>query len=123
MEKQKEEIIELEQKLIEAIRTSDLLFLDRILHQDLLFLAPNGTVITKAMDLDSHKAGEMVVEEIKSTIEELNITQDTAVVVLVYDTKGKMLGNPIEGRFKYVRVWKKFDDSFKVIGGSCLRVS
>jgi hypothetical protein len=122
MQINKDEVIALEHALINAISTSDLQFLDKILHDDLRFLAPNGQVITKAMDLASHKAGEMVVDEIKPTIEEIKIVDDTAIVVIVYDTKGMMLGNPIEGRFRYIRIWKGFSDSLKVIGGSCFKL-
>ena len=49
------------------------------------------------MDLDSHRSGTMVVEALMSTIENISFIETTAVVVVVYDTKGKMLGNPIEG--------------------------
>lgn len=119
---QKNEIIELEKKLIEAIKTSDIQFLDKILHDDLLFIIPNGQVITKAMDLASHKAKEMIVDELVPEMEELNIVDDTAIVVMIYDTKGKMLGNPIEGKFRYIRFWKHFPEGFKVIGGSCFQL-
>jgi len=119
---QKSEIIELEHKLIEGIKTNNVQFLDKILHDDLLFLAPNGEVITKAIDLASHKAGEMVVDVITPTIQEITIIDDTAIVVIVYDTKGKMLGNPIQGQFRYIRIWKSFNDGYKVIGGSCFKL-
>ena len=118
----KTDIIELENRLVAGIKTSDLTFLDKVLHDDLLFLTPNGQTINKAMDLASHKAGEMIVERIISTIEEINIIGDTAVVVVVYDTKGIMLGNPIEGKFRYIRLWKQFPDGLRVIGGSCCQL-
>ena len=56
------EIIEIENQLIKGIKTSDLKFLDKIIHDDLLFIAPNGETVTKAMNLASHRRGEMVVE-------------------------------------------------------------
>jgi ketosteroid isomerase-like protein len=115
-------IIDLENKLLEAIKKSDISVLEEILHDDLLFMLPNGNVITKALDLSSHRAGEMVVEEIIPTVEQINIIEDTAVVTVVYDSKGSMLGNPIRGKFRYVRFWKKFPDGFKVIGGSCAQL-
>jgi ketosteroid isomerase-like protein len=118
----KEKILELESRLIPAISTSDVAFLNDFLHDDLRFLAPTGQIVTKAMDLASHKAGEMVVEKIDSTIEDIKIFGDTAVVVIVYDTKGVMLGNPIEGKFRYIRIWKEFSDGIKVIGGSCFKL-
>lgn len=122
METTKELITQLEQSLVEAIKDNDVRFLDQALHDDLLFIAPNGQLITKVMDLDSHRAGEMIVEQITVTIEDISIIDDTAIVVIVYDTKGTMLGKPIEGKFKYIRVWKRFAEGFKVVGGSCLRL-
>ena len=116
------EIIDLENKLLEAIKKSDVAYLDKILHDDLLFMLPDGNVITKEIDLASHRSGEMVVEEIVPTIEQINFIEDTAVVTVVYDSKGSMLGNPIRGKFRYIRFWKKFPDGMKVIGGSCTQL-
>lgn len=118
----KSEIIYLETQLIEAIKTSDIGFLESVLHDDLLFLTPDGSIITKAIDLASHRAGEMIVKEIIATIEEINLIGDTAIAVVVYDTKGTMLGNPIEGKFRYIRIWKQFPDGIKIIGGSCCKI-
>jgi ketosteroid isomerase-like protein len=118
----KEEIIEIEKKLIEGIKTSDIKLLDKLLHDDLLFIAPNGQTVTKEMDLASHRAGEMEVEQLTATFEDIKIMGDNAVVVVVYDTRGKMLGNPIQGQFRYIRIWKMFTDGLKVIGGSCFKI-
>lgn len=122
MQLNKQNILELEHKLIDAIIQSNIEFLDQVLHDDLLFMIPDGTVITKAMDMESHKRGDMVVEYLKPCFEEINLFDDVAVVVVVYDTKGEMLGNPVEGNFRYIRVWKEFSDGLKVIGGSCIMV-
>lgn len=118
----KNEITDLENKLVDGIKNSDITFLDQVLHNDLLFLAPNGQIITKAIDLASHQAGEMIVEQLILTIEEINIVDDTAIVVVVYNTKGTMLGSPIQGQFRYIRIWKQFPDGLKVIGGSCFHL-
>ena len=113
----------MELTLIEGIKTSNVSLLDKLLHNDLLFIAPNGQTITKAMDLDSHRAGHMHVEQLIPSIENIHLMGDNAVVVVVYDTKGKMLGNPIAGKFRYLRVWKKTTDGLQVIGGSCFSIS
>jgi ketosteroid isomerase-like protein len=118
----KEEIFEIENQLLEGIKTSDINLLDNILHDDLLFMAPSGQIVTKEMDLASHRAGEMKVEQLTAKFESIKIIGDNAVVVVVYDTKGKMLGTPIQGKFRYIRIWKMFPDGLKVIGGSCFRV-
>lgn len=119
---EKIDIEKLESRLIEAIQSSDLSFLDTVLHDDLKFVAPNGLVVTKQMDLESHRNKSMVVESIESTIEDIQLIADTAIVVVVYDTKGVMLGNPIEGRFRYLRIWKRIDGHFKIIAGSSTKI-
>ncbi len=86
----KKYITNIEFKLVEAIKSSDVKFLDIVLHDDLLFIAPNGQLITKQMDLASHRAGEMVVEQLIPIIEDVKIMDDTAVVIVVYDTKGNV---------------------------------
>ncbi len=123
MQPTREEIIKLEHQLIEAIKSSNVEFIESILHDDLLFLAPNGQVITKEMDLNSHKAKQMIVEQLLPDFEEIQIIGDTAIVVVVYHTKGVMLGTPINGKFRYVRTWKIFENTLKVISGACLQLS
>ncbi len=118
----REAIIELENKLIMGIKENNVKLLDSLLHDDLLFIVPNGQTITKERDLASHSAGEMVVEELSPTIENIKIIDDTAVVIVVYDTRGRMLNQPIQGRFRYIRIWKQFRDGIKVIGGSCFQL-
>lgn len=118
----KQQITALEHQLIAAICNSNIPFLEQVLHDDLRFMAPNGQVITKAMDLASHRAGEMVVEELIPTLEEITLMENTAIVTVVYATKGSMLGTPIAGKFRYIRFWKQFEDGLKVIGGSCIQL-
>jgi ketosteroid isomerase-like protein len=108
-----------EDTLLQAMLAHDVEKLDALLHDDLLFITPDGQTITKSMDLDAHRKGLMVIERISTTIEQINIIGDNAVVTLLMDTKGKMIDMPIEGRFRYIRVWKKLGADFKVIGGSC----
>jgi len=96
--------------------------LEKILHDDLLFIAPNGQMVNKQMDLTAHRSGEMEVEQLTANFERINIMGDNAVVVVVYNTKGRMLGKAIQGQFRYIRIWKMFADGPKVIGGSCCQV-
>jgi hypothetical protein len=116
-----EAIVDIEHRLIRAIKSSDIVFLDACLHDDLLFIAPRQ-VVNKSMDLASHRAGQMVVDELIPTFEEIKIIGDTASVIVVYETKGTMMGNPIQGKFRYLRIWQSFGGALKVIGGSCMKI-
>jgi ketosteroid isomerase-like protein len=119
----KQQVIDLESRLIEAISANDSTWLEQHLHEDLLFLGPGGQIITRQVDLDSHRKHEMVVAHLIPTFEEIRIMGDTVTVVVVYDTRGTMLGQPIEGNIRYVRVWKMIDDRLQVIAGSCHMLS
>jgi hypothetical protein len=119
----KEKILEKETELLKAIESRDIDKLEHLLHEELLFILPGGETITKKMDLDSHRAGEMVVEKLKTSYEKLNIIEDTAIVTLSIETQGKMLGKDFQGKFRYIRMWKQIDEELKVIGGSCTRIS
>lgn len=119
---QETDVVELERQLVEAIKTSNVAWLDAALHDDLLFLTPDGGMLTKETDLAAHQAGTMVVDELTPTLERIAVHGDTAVVVVVYETKGKMLGKSVAGPFRYLRVWQRFADGLKVIGGSCTKV-
>jgi len=116
------EILKREDELLEAIKSSDIITLDKLLHNECLFIMPDGKAITKQMDLAAHRSGAMVVEELKSTIEQIKLIESIAVVIVVYETKGKMLENPIQGRFRYIRIWNSFEGDLKVIGGSCVQI-
>ena len=115
----KELVIQSENLLIAAMKASNIEALGSLLHDDLLFITPDGQAITKEMDLDSHRSGTMVVNEINPEIEIINIIGDTAVITIAIAAKGSMLGEPIEGKFRYIRVWKLIGNTLKVIAGSC----
>lgn len=112
----------LEQRLLIAMQKHDVIELDQLLHDDLLFITPDGNAITKAMDLEAHRSGAMVIERIVPTLEKISMISDAAVVVLRMETKGSMMGQPIEGTFRYIRVWKKTDNEYRVIAGSCTAI-
>lgn len=119
----KVQLIEAENLLLEAIKTSNVKALDEMLYNELAFMTPDGQVVTKEMDLEAHRSGAMEVNEINATVEEVNLIGDTASVIVVYDSRGRMFGTPISGRFRYLRVWKLMEGNLKVIGGSCIKIS
>lgn len=118
----KQDVIEAENKLFSAQLVSNVDALDQLLHNDLIAVAPTGQVLTKQMDLDSHKAKTMIIEDASTIIDEIKIAGDTALSIVTMTAKGKMMGTPLEGKFRYFRVWKRFDDELKVIGASFMQL-
>ena len=118
----KEDIVEAENKLFSAQLVSNVDILDQLLHDDLIAVAPTGQIVTKEMDLDSHKAKTMIIEVASTEIDDIRITGDIALSIVTMTAKGKMMGTPLEGKFRYFRVWKRFDDKLKVIGASIMQL-
>jgi len=117
-----QKILEIENQLREAMKKSDVEILEQLLHDDLLFVLPSGEVITKKTDLETHQSGNLVLEEITSSIDSIKQIDENVVVTLSSKLKGKMLEQNFEGNFRYLRVWKMFDGQLKVIAGSCVAV-
>lgn len=115
---QETQIIECENRLLEAMKTSDIQVLDELLHNDLVFNIPTGQTITKAADIENYKSGMMVVSEIKASNQIIKLIDETALVTLTIYLKAKYGNQIVDGKFKYLRVWKLFNNKWKVIAGS-----
>jgi len=118
----REDVIEVENKLFSAQLVSNVEILDQLLHDDLIAVTPTGQIVTKEMDLNSHRAKTMIIEEASTEIDEIKITADTALSIVTMTAKGKVMGTPLEGKFRYFRVWKLFDEKLKVIGASFMQL-
>ncbi|MNN77229.1 hypothetical protein D3C81_1936730 [compost metagenome] len=96
--------------------------LDQLLFDNLIAIAPTGQMLTKEMDLNAHRTKAMIIEEASTEIDDIRITGDTALSVVTMTAKGKVMGAPLEGKFRYFRVWKYVDDKLKVIGASFMQL-
>ncbi|BDD11404.1 hypothetical protein FUAX_38360 (plasmid) [Fulvitalea axinellae] len=114
----KTQIIELEGRLAEAMIKSDINTLDYLLHDDLLFVIPTGQTVTKEMDLSNFRSGNLNIKNITSNNQQVRLIKNCAIVSVEIDLEGSFLEEEIKGKFKYIRIWKSFDDTWKVIGGA-----
>ncbi|MEN2415849.1 nuclear transport factor 2 family protein [Flavobacterium mesophilum] len=118
-----EDVVNAEIELLTAIKKADVPILEKILHDDLLFNLPDGNTITKEFDLDSYRSGKMKIDSLEASDQIINIIGDAAVVAVTVSLKGAFGDYPINGAFRYIRVWKQFDGLLKVIAGSCLKLA
>ena len=90
-----------------------------LIHDELLFTIPNGQVITKEMDLESHRTGIIKVDKWKANNQKINfIGNDIAIDTVVVNIKGEMMKPPIDQHIRYLRIWKNFTNEWKIIAGS-----
>ena len=103
--------------LLEAIRTSNVVMLDKLLHNGLIFIIPTGQTITKADYLKNYQSGKMKVSEIQSSDRIVEFFDNTVVVTITINLKAKYDDQTIEGKFRYLRIYKLFGNLWKVIAG------
>ncbi len=118
----KEEISEAENQLFLAQLASNVDALGLLLYDHLVAITPDGQMLTKEMDLNAHRSKAMIIENASTEIDEIRIIGDTALSVVTMTAKGKVMGEPLEGKFRYFRVWKRIDDMLKVVGASFMQL-
>lgn len=111
-----------EDELLAAMRSSDLVALDKLISDDLIFVGPQGHAVTKEADLESHRTGTTNFERIDEmerrsvTAGGLGITDTEAIAVLHID------GAPIQMRLLWHREWQIVDGQWKVVAGSVVGI-
>lgn len=113
-----DQVLARENSLLDAMTTNNVDLLEDLLHDDLLFNGPDGTTATKAMDLANYRSGNIHLHTATSHDLAISLIGDTAVVAVTVELQGNYLDESLDGRFRYLRVWKLIDDRWQVIGGS-----
>lgn len=113
-----DEIVAREDALLRAITTNDVALLDDVLHEDLLFNGPDGQTSTKAQDLANYRSGGIQLRRAEASDRLLSAIGDDVVVAVTVALEGSYLGLPVDGRYRYLRVWKRIGGAWRVIAGS-----
>ena len=112
------EIIGRENALLTAITTNDVALLDDLLHDDLLFNGPDGGTGTKALDLANYRSGGIRLSRAEASDRLVSAIGDDVVVAVTVTLAGSYLGVRVDGRYRYLRVWKRVGGAWRVIAGS-----
>ena len=113
-----DEIVAREDALLRAITTNDVALLDDVLHDDLLFNGPDGQTGTKAQDLANYRSGGIQLRRAEASDRVVSSIGDDVVVAVTVALEGSYLGVPLDGRYRYLRVWKRIGSTWRVIAGS-----
>ena len=113
------EIVRAEARLRAAQLDADVLALDALVADELLFTGPDGQLGTKAQDLAAHGSGAVRFRSHEP--EELRVRQvgpDVAVAALRTRLAVEVGGTLVRGTFRYTRVWaREGDERWRVVGG------
>ncbi|WP_460905853.1 nuclear transport factor 2 family protein [Spirosoma areae] len=116
------QIQQAEQQLMQAQLAGDADTLDTLLADELLFAGPDGNLYTKAMDLAAHRSRTMYLTALGAQKPLIQLLPSLAVVSVLVDLQGVFAGQPMGGRFRYLRVWAYRQGTWQIIAGSCTQV-
>jgi ketosteroid isomerase-like protein len=119
-----DEILEVEQQLQHAMVKNDVPALERLLHDELVFIDITGNVQGKRSDIASHASGavhQTEVEFVEAPVTHLH--GETAVVAVKTHVKGVFNGAPAEALCRYLRVWLFQDERWQIIAGEVRIIS
>ena len=85
-------IIDCEKRLMDAFQQRDISSLDELIHEDVMFVIPNGQTLNKSQVLDNYRGGDMYMSSITTSYDDV-----------------------INAKYRYIRVWKLFYGHWKVI--------
>ena len=120
-----QEIVILEARIRAAQLRADLIALDDLISDDLLFTGPDGQLGTKEQDIEAYRSG--TVKFMAHVPEELRIRRvsaDVAISSLRAQLTVDVDGHLSHGTYRYTRVWAREDGrAWRVVGGHVSLVS
>jgi ketosteroid isomerase-like protein len=118
-----QEIENLEAELAQAMLGNDIVMLDRLLSDDLVFSGPDGGIVNKAQDLALHQSGDIIF----TTYEIGELIVQCYEPMSIAHVKVKLIGNfkgeGFAGDFRYLRIYLKQDEQWKIIGGQVTEIT
>lgn len=96
-----------EESLRQAMLTSDVEALDRLIADDLLFVTHFGQIIGKADDLNAHRQKLFTLSRLDFLKQEVRQLGDAFITVTVAELDGVFSNETFTDRIIYTRVWRQ----------------
>jgi len=112
------DIAALEQKLLHAMSNGHFRTLDLLYHNNLIVHNSIGQTLTKSAFMEPFYLGHLSIDQITTSQQQILLYNDAAVVSVLLRMKGRNLGFPFEGTYRFLRTWNSFDGQWMVVGES-----
>ena len=121
-ESSEQQIAELSDQVIQAQLKDDTSFFEKYLADDAAIIHGDGTVWTKAQEIENLKSGTLKYETIETRERKIRVYGDTAVVTFLIFFKGAVSGKPYSGDLRRTMVWVKQKGNWKTVAYQVTRV-
>ncbi|RYD24355.1 MAG: nuclear transport factor 2 family protein [Verrucomicrobiaceae bacterium] len=105
----------MEEKLRQAVLSSNVYALEEMLADDLVFIDPAGRSLSKAEDVEVYRRGLVSVARFEVIERRVRTLGDIAVVHSLVAISGRALGTAFDGQFHQTRVWNVQSGRWRVI--------
>lgn len=105
----------MEDRLKQAVISSNVYALEEMLADDVVFIDPSGRRLTKAEDIEVYRRGLVSVARYEVIDRQFRSFGDVAVVHSIISIAGRALGISFDGQYHYTRVWHLQQGRWQVI--------
>jgi hypothetical protein len=112
------DISKVEERLRIAQLKGDIDELSLLLDNSLSFTALDGTLVSKLDDLNLHKSPGFSITKMEVISRWAQCFEYTAVVSSLMDVTSTIDGITKNKKIRYIRVWYRFGDDWRVVSGS-----
>jgi ketosteroid isomerase-like protein len=117
MDATEREVREAEEHLRSAMLANDVDALRRLLHDEVRFSGPDGTIATKEDDLSAHAARRLRLTSLGIGDMQIRMDGSDVVVTVRAILAGTFDGAVCDGTYRYDRRWRKTGDQWQIIAG------
>ena len=105
----------MEDRLRQAVLSSNVYALEEMLADDLVFIDPSGRRLGKTEDIEVYRRGLVSVAKFEVIERTIRTVGDVTVVHSLVAISGRALGTAFDGQFYYTRVWNLQDGRWRVM--------
>jgi len=116
-------VVELEERLERAMRTSDVQALDELLADDLMFTNHLGHVVSKQQDLELHRSGSLKLESLHVSDRDVRQFGHVAIVAVRVQLAGRHADHHFEGTFRFTRIWASEGGPWRIVAAHASMVA
>ncbi|MBN2011900.1 nuclear transport factor 2 family protein [candidate division KSB1 bacterium] len=109
------EIQQLEERLLQAMRLGELSFLGKIFSRKYIFLGSDGSTWGKERLMEDFCNPNFKLSKIDVHNRLIFMHDNSAIVTGISTIEGKIDKTPLTGKYRFMRVWNKENDGWKII--------